>query len=32
VIKKGQDGEMQIRREEISPMRQDLKDIIEEQG
>jgi len=31
VIKKGTTGEMEIRREEIPPMRQDLKDIIEEQ-
>jgi succinate dehydrogenase / fumarate reductase flavoprotein subunit len=32
VIKKGADGRMEIRREDIPPMRQDLKDIIEEQG
>ena len=32
VIKKGSGGEMEIRREDIVPMRQDLKDIIEEQG
>jgi succinate dehydrogenase / fumarate reductase flavoprotein subunit len=32
VIRKGSGGEMEIRREEIVPLRQDLKDIIEEQG
>jgi succinate dehydrogenase / fumarate reductase flavoprotein subunit len=32
VIKKGSSGEMEIRREEIPPMPQELKDIIEEQG
>jgi succinate dehydrogenase / fumarate reductase flavoprotein subunit len=32
VISKAPDGEMTIRREEIPPMRQELKDIIEEQG
>ena len=32
VIKKGADGSMEIRREDIPPMRQDLSDIIEEQG
>jgi succinate dehydrogenase / fumarate reductase flavoprotein subunit len=32
VIKKGANGEMEIRREDIPPMRQDLEDIIEEQG
>ncbi len=32
VIRKGSDGEMDIRRETIPEMRQDLKDIIEEMG
>jgi succinate dehydrogenase / fumarate reductase flavoprotein subunit len=32
VIKKAKDGSMQIRREPISPIRQDLQDIIKEQG
>ena len=32
IIKKGADGSMEIRREDIPPMRQDLSDIIEEQG
>jgi succinate dehydrogenase / fumarate reductase flavoprotein subunit len=32
VLKKGSDGEMEVRREEIPAMPQDLKDIIEEQG
>ena len=32
VIKQGEDGSMEIRREDIPQMRQDLKDIIEEQG
>ena len=32
IIKKGEDGAMQIRKEEITPLRQDLKEIIEEQG
>jgi succinate dehydrogenase / fumarate reductase flavoprotein subunit len=32
VIRKGKDGEMEIRREEIAPLREDLKKIIEEQG
>jgi succinate dehydrogenase / fumarate reductase flavoprotein subunit len=32
VIKKGKDGNMEIRREPIPPIRQDLQDIIKEQG
>jgi succinate dehydrogenase / fumarate reductase flavoprotein subunit len=32
VIRRGANGEMEIRREDIPPMRQELKDIIEEQG
>jgi len=32
VIKKAKDGSMEIRREPISPIRQDLQDIIKEQG
>jgi len=32
VIKKGKDGQMEIRREEIPALREDLKKIIEEQG
>jgi succinate dehydrogenase / fumarate reductase flavoprotein subunit len=32
VIKKAKDGSMEIRKEPISPIRQDLQDIIEEQG
>jgi len=32
VLKKGRDGRMELRREPISEMRQDLKDIIKEQG
>ncbi|HET9947627.1 MAG TPA: fumarate reductase/succinate dehydrogenase flavoprotein subunit [Longimicrobiales bacterium] len=32
VIRKGADGNMEIRREPIPPMRQDLADIIKEQG
>jgi succinate dehydrogenase / fumarate reductase flavoprotein subunit len=32
VLKKGRDGRMEVRREPIPEMRQDLKDIIKEQG
>jgi succinate dehydrogenase / fumarate reductase flavoprotein subunit len=32
VVRKGPDGHMQVERREIPPMRQELKDIIEEQG
>jgi succinate dehydrogenase / fumarate reductase flavoprotein subunit len=32
VLKKSKDGSMEIRREPISPIRQDLQDIIKEQG
>jgi succinate dehydrogenase / fumarate reductase flavoprotein subunit len=32
VLKKGRDGTMELRREPIVEIRQDLKDIIEEQG
>jgi succinate dehydrogenase / fumarate reductase flavoprotein subunit len=32
VLKKAKDGSMEIRREPISPIRQDLQDIIKEQG
>ena len=32
IVKKGDDGSMELRREDIPTMRQDLKDIIEEQG
>ncbi|MDX1495313.1 MAG: hypothetical protein R3253_14700, partial [Longimicrobiales bacterium] len=32
VIRKGGGGEMEIRKEPIPPIRQDLKDIIEEMG
>ena len=32
VIRKAKDGSMEIRREPISPIRQDLQDIIKEQG
>ncbi len=32
IVRKGPDGEMEIERRDIPPMRQELKDIIEEQG
>jgi succinate dehydrogenase flavoprotein subunit len=32
VVKKGENGEMEIRREPIPQIRQELQDIIEEQG
>ena len=32
VLKKGSDGSMELRRVDIPEMRQDLKDIIKEQG
>ena len=32
VVRKGPDGEMVIERQEIPPMRQELQDIIEEEG
>ena len=32
VVRKGPDGEMIIERQEIPPMRQELQDIIEEEG
>ena len=32
ILKKGPDGEMQVRKEEIPPIPDELKQIIEEQG